>query len=155
MEDVVFPSHLSQGCDLFEIKYIVSEQSSDHKRVEKSSDNYYVSWETLFTKLAKSIYQEARESDIDFEITNIIKKENDINDNLYVSVEIRYVEQARYQFEALGLITAVSITREPIFSGRTVNDVMGVRDTYIAWTLTDKGRRYISHLKALKRPAAS
>lgn len=47
--DLVFPSHLSHGSDLFEIEFTVSERSKVKKVVD--SGNYNISLDMLFAKL--------------------------------------------------------------------------------------------------------
>jgi hypothetical protein len=98
----------------------------------------------LFIDLAKLIHlQKYPERGIRDEIEQLIEADNNIDNTLYtVDVTQRYVEQARYQFEALELIRTFSVS-------------VGTGEMYISWTLTDKGLRYFSRLKALKRPAAS
>jgi Domain of unknown function (DUF4062) len=144
-EDIVFPSHFSHGTDWFEIHYSVSERSKDDTIIERSSGDYKISWDDLFVKLAELIYLENHENAIRRYIEKLIKETCDIDSKLTVTIEPRKVEQTRYQFEALGLIEAVPKSEE----------MMGFNQTYIAWKFTDKGRRYISQLKAQKRPAAS
>jgi rRNA processing protein Krr1/Pno1 len=144
-EDIVFPSHLSHGVDLFEIHYTVSKRSKDNTIFERISGYYKISWDDLFAKLAELIYLENHEYAILRYIEKLVKETCDIDSKLTVTIEPRKVEQTRFQFEALGLIEAVAKSEE----------MMGSSETYIVWTFTDKGRRYISHLRALRRPAVS
>ena len=64
-----------------------------------------------------------------------------VNDAGDVGVAPSIVYQARHQLEALGLIVAVSKTY--------------LDETYIAWTLTEKGRRYNTQLKVPRSPTGS
>lgn len=154
--DIVFPLDCAHGSDLFEIAYTVSERSNDNKIIEKESGDYKISWDMLFEKLAELIRLEEGDDSILRKLREIIRENNNIDGKLIVNIKSSYLEQARHQLEALGLIEAISKTRE-INHGlmKTVNDVMGIPTNYIAWTLTDKGRRYISKLRALKRPPVS
>jgi len=134
--DIVFPSELAHGGDWFKMNYTVFARRPNDTAVKKFSGNYAIPWDDLFAELVQLIYHEGTENQIQQIIQDLIKLENDIDSKLSVEISLSIVEQARYQFEALGLIVAV-----PKFGG------------YMGWTLTDKGRRYISRLKAQKRPA--
>jgi hypothetical protein len=135
MEDVVFPSHLLHGSDLFEIQYSVTTVLTG-RRLSKDTRNISMSWEELFIELGKILYREPDEYSIGKSFCHIIGEKANIEDEV-IGVDDSYIEQARHQFEALELIKAVR------------------QGEGIAWTFTDKGRRYLSHLKALRRPAAS
>lgn len=69
----------------------------------------------------------------------------EIDEGGYSVVSVN-LKQIRFHLEALGLIKAVGRTvteKEPYHEDRDVD--------YIAWTVTDKGRRYMAHLFATFR----
>ncbi len=132
-EDIVFPSHLMHGSDLFEIEF--GDKSTKTRR------NFKISWKELFIELEYLIFSGDFESTMGYRLRETIANKIDIAER-NIELSDLYIKQARYQLEALELIKAIQ-----------KKDLYG--STQIAWTLTDKGRRYISHLKALRRPAAS
>jgi len=155
-EDIVFPSHLSHGSDWFEIHYTVSERSNDQTVFDRPTESYKISWDDLFGELVELIYLEMAEDNIQATIEEIVKFENEIDSNLIVTIKSRDVVKARYQYEALGLIIAVSKAGAGSMPGQGISIAStGMNWRNIAWTLMDKGRRYISQLKAEKRPAES
>ncbi len=131
--EIVFPSHLEHGRDIFEIEYSVTHgMSADPIKAQTLK----ISWEELCIELEKFIYSDTDEDTIKRGLLQIIARKQIINSG-NILLRDSYIEQIRYQFEALELIDAVR------------------RRVDIVWTFTGKGRRYISHLKALKRPPAS
>jgi hypothetical protein len=135
-EDIVLPLHLSHGNDLFEIEYMIRSRA-EGTMITESTQIFKITWDELFIVLGNGVYAGAREHRLKEMLAHIIGEKTDIDHNNIV-ISDSYIEQARYQLEALELIKAV-----------------GGQGAGLAWTLTDKGRRYISHLKALKRPPAS
>jgi hypothetical protein len=131
-DDITFPSHLAHGDDLFKLEIDSKLTAANALDVVKPVENT-ISWEDLIEALSGIIYTEPGEVYLQRYIGAIIKVSAEHNSSVYVTK--RCVEQARYQFEALGLIKSV------------VRPRVGM-----VWTLTDKGRWYISHLKALRRP---
>jgi hypothetical protein len=130
---------LAHGKDLFEIKYKVFERPSDpnSSRIFEFSGVYDISWDKLFEYLIDDISSERDEHSIEWKIGRLIGDEMNMNAPSMARVESDVVKQARYQLEALGLITAVSR------GGEVGSDIV--------WTLTNKGRLYVSRLKAQKR----
>jgi Domain of unknown function (DUF4062) len=135
-EDITFPAHLAQGEDLFEIEYKVLNRVNN---IEEKSGVYKISWDTLFAILGGSALAEQDEWDIQRIIHHKIAFEESIDDTGTVQMWSTCTRQARYQFEALGLVKAIATPN----SGGS-----GIR-----WTLTNQGRRYLSNLSALKRPS--
>ncbi len=154
-QDIVFPSHLAHGNDIAQIEYTVSERVGQNTPNNKYSTNFSISWDDLFQKLVESIRLEESESGICTKIREIIREISKIDKHLNVAVKPISLEQVRHHFEALGLIKAVSKARKQTKLLRTVNDFYGLDDVYLVWTLTDKGRQYISQLKAARRPSGS
>jgi hypothetical protein len=56
-----------------------------------------------------------------------------------------HLRTLRFHFEALRLIQAVGRTEE--------FGISGFKRDYVVWNITEKGRKYISTLWAVKRPA--
>jgi hypothetical protein len=134
-EDITFPGHLAQGEDLFEIQYSVTMTDGT---TEVRHGVYKISWDEIYDKLAEEALREKSEFYIWMEIQDIIAVENKIDGGFKVRIARSYVQQARHQFEALGLVKAVVGP--------------GLYDE-VRWTLTDKGRHYLAGLRALKRPS--
>jgi hypothetical protein len=130
-EDITFPSHLAHGEDLFEIKYSVTMTDGT---TEIRRGVYKITWDKMYDALAEEALRERSELEIMKKIERIIAVGNKIDGSYMVGIASIYVWQARHQFEALGLVKAV------------VSDVL-------RWTLTDKGRCYLSTLRAIKRPS--
>jgi hypothetical protein len=133
-EDIVFPSNISHGGDLFEIEYSVQRRTSDRQIIGEKC--FKISWEDLFKELVNFIYSGGLEQHINRYSSGIIKSrtgEDIVTNNIQISDAC--IAQARYQFEALGLIEFIEAVNG---NGR--------------WKLTDKGRRYVHQLKALGRP---
>lgn len=88
-----------------------------------------VSEEMLFLDLAKHCL--------------IMMNASDYDANNYYNVPAEERRRLRFHFEALGLIKAVGRTK----SVETFNRMR--EESYIAWSLTEKGRRYMANLSAV------
>jgi hypothetical protein len=71
------------------------------------------------------------------------KREPDVEYNISLDEVIKL----RFHLEALGLIKAMGGEENPGFGAG-----FGVRHNYIAWTITDKGRRFVTQARAIYRP---
>jgi len=103
----------------------------------------------IFTTIFENILLEDDEDNIQRLLARTwmqVAKPDDFKGNTIYEINQNDVRGIRHQLEALGLIKAFGRTR-------TYNDFAGRQrsDNYIAWTLTDKGRRYMSHLNATRR----
>ncbi len=134
-EDIVFPFDLVHGEDLFEIRYIV------RGGIKPSENNipgvFEISWNMLYNELAELALRELDEYNLQRKLQSIIAANKNISHPFSVTITDDYVKQVRFQFEALGLVKAVA------------------GGDYIRWTLTDKGRRFLSNLRAIKRPSGA
>jgi hypothetical protein len=89
--EIVFPSHLEHGSDIFEIEYSVTHgMSADPTKAQTLK----ISWEELFIELG-----ETGEHTIRGGLLKIIARKQIINSG---NIQIRdsYIEQIGYQFEA-------------------------------------------------------
>jgi hypothetical protein len=94
-EDITFPSHLAHGEDVLQIPYVDPS----------GSKTFITSWRALFGLLADDILKEEREAAIASSIKIIIAVKTNTA-STEIILENSFVEQARYQFEALGLVRA-------------------------------------------------
>jgi hypothetical protein len=63
--------------------------------------------------------------------------------NVEYSIPLNEVIKLRFHLEALGLIKAM---------GGETGSGLGFRQNYIAWTITEKGRRFVTQARAIYRP---
>jgi hypothetical protein len=98
-----------------------------------------ISWNKLFLSLVNAIYEEQSEHRIRQCIESIIQQSVQLEHSQFVDFSnINAVEQMRFQFEALGLIRPTAKRGD----GGT---------SYIAWSMTDKGRKYVTSMRAMRR----
>jgi hypothetical protein len=118
-----------------------------------SQDEISVSdtWRASFLSISNELFGELPEdSAVDLIITDIMRRKGLISETAYTSARQDPSIHAffRLQFEALGLINAVS-ERTP------QETIMGTRyDRKIVWTLTEKGRRFIAQELAVPAPSS-
>jgi Domain of unknown function (DUF4062) len=91
-DDMVFPSKLLHGSDLFEIKYTVLERSEDNKKYfDKFSESYKLSWDTLIETLAELIFHESNETSIRNRLEDVIRKKTNLSNIQIVKVNSCYI----------------------------------------------------------------
>lgn len=140
--DIEFPSHLAQGADIVDINYKVTRENHKGKNEVLKMGVLSISWDDILGVLVAALYREFSESSI----TNVIAEhiletlEADSNEN-HISIDRKYIQDIRFQFEALGIMTTFTQTTRSV----------GFKRIELCWKLTEKGRRYISNLKAARR----
>src|SRR5262249_36335893 len=129
--DVSFPDHLIGPAD--EIDFAVeSETSSGIARGVRLGD--------LFSQIFDDLLTDPSEYNMRWIIGSGVAKlalKEQYNPNGEYQVSEEDVQRLRYQYEALGLIEARGAFTTGEFAGRQF------REEYIAWTVTDKGRRFV------------
>jgi hypothetical protein len=108
-------------------------------------------WGLTIKELFKSIFELLVRQESEREITQAIvqlwahrkKREGDEADGLEIAE--RDVKMIRSNLEALGLIQLTGRTREVQFLGQAQHR------NYVAWSITEKGRRYMASLLATRR----
>lgn len=137
-EPIPFPESLAHGSDEFEFEGILSCFSDRGKQI-MGAISVKLSWESIFMYLVEQIYHEAEESYISYTLAQVIAKiaaePNKISIDARYTFDFSedYIVQIRFHLQALGLITTA------------------VGGNGIRWQLTEKGRKYISNLKAIRR----
>lgn len=138
---ISFPEGIAHGSDTFPIDAKIDIYSmSPRKIVETTAIVQNVSWDELLQILTDRIYIESSEGGIANELREFVLKQflikREMDRNLVgVSIDHEMVKAIRFQFEALGLITTATRTES----------------AYVCWRLTEKGRFYISRLRAIRR----
>jgi hypothetical protein len=77
-EDVVFPSHLLHGSDLFEIEFTIGRWS-EGTMITESTQIFKITWEELFIVLGYGIYGGAHEYQLKGILAYIIGEKTDID----------------------------------------------------------------------------
>jgi hypothetical protein len=102
----------------------------------------------LFAGIADNIISEASEAAIGQRIVEQYLGTADAKEHdrsLSYGIEPQDLVQLRFHLEALGLIQSVGRYKDSNFAN------MQYRDEYIAWSITEKGRKFIANLWAIRR----
>jgi hypothetical protein len=157
--DIAFPENISHGSDPVIIEYIIYEiDSKTGQRTSVISRKALWIWDEILIVLTNSLYGNKNEHEMQetiehcIDISNISADDDhtdmelsvddddgaDIAGDKYVGIKNDFIERVRFQFEALGLITSI-----------LKSDFNMKRNVY--WEMTEKGRKYISGLNAVRR----
>ncbi|QGM45546.1 DUF4062 domain-containing protein [Methylocystis heyeri] len=136
---VSFPKDTSSGADLYNIRCVSFLNGREYENF-----SFSMSWDEIFMFFIEHIYIEKPEDNIMGLLSqHIINKKygnsQDISTN-QASLRLEEFTQIRTQLEFLGLIEAI-----------TKDTGIGKR---LHWRLTDKGRKYIGQLTAIRRNSA-
>jgi Domain of unknown function (DUF4062) len=140
--DFNFPTDLAGPEESFGFQIL--ETGKDHRRSLKASWNIG----ELLTKIADALIAERSESSIGELIARwyvALFDESNFDNHLTYTMVDTDLKQLRFHLEALGLIKAIGRFRERKFSD------FELRDEYIVWSITDKGRKFVSTLSALRK----
>ncbi len=145
-EDVTFPEHLAHGNDelIFELSIQKKRgnplvDSEPDKEIHKT--NISLSWDTIFKLIIPIIYTNPSEGAVKTYLEGILARQLDLRTDQTAEISLSTVSKIGYQFEALGLIY---IRSEKASYGH-----------YSRWDVTDKGRRFVAQVKAMRREKSS
>jgi hypothetical protein len=130
--DIVFPSHLAGMEDEFEFSVVAESNGIGRKVNEK--------WRTIFLRCGNRLWAEHPEDEIGRTLAQFTLKSRHpdrYSDKEKYSVKARDLMRIRAHLEALGLIKVISKGVYP--------------NSYLTWTLTDKGRHLLGDFLAIKR----
>lgn len=159
-EDTSFPDDIAHGKDLYSIKGNILRYKKNGQSTELISSKVFehdISWDDIFYSIIDMLYKEAEEDKIQNSIESEIKKriinlatnkrETESEPSFYaLEINASCIRNIRFQLEALGLITTTVSVQE-----RTLFHSFSERISTVCWCLTEKGRRYIAKLMAIRR----
>jgi hypothetical protein len=151
-----FPENIAHGADLFNIQYRYTKAENkvlESRKIETiftHSDvfSYQITWDQIIDLITEYLYTEEEEGAISRLILSYIYGKCDKKaefSNYSIQLLGEPVRQIRYQLERLGIITTFlrSVTEYAFDKPRNAS--------YLCWSLTAKGRAYISELRAIRR----
>ncbi|TDX64226.1 uncharacterized protein DUF4062 [Methylosinus sp. sav-2] len=149
-EVVVVDLHndLAQGADIFQIQWTLMEKSGgneflNYRYEEIGKFTFDTSWDDILVILIENLYREDTEYAIGSAIAQHIRDSLvDAGDDQHVDVHVDVVRNIRFQLEALGIISTTT---------RTSTSSTGYSRTNLCWVLTERGRQYISKIRAIRR----
>jgi hypothetical protein len=159
--DFVFPADIAHGSDLYHITGVCTfYRAGDFSRKIESKENvkYEMSWDDIFFFITDMLYKESPEHSIKEMVDHIVAERifRDISEDkiekahsLEFRSDLACIRVIRSQLEALGLITT-TVTRQAqdLFGRQTVS-------SSVCWCLTEKGRRYVSKVTAIRRDSVT
>ena len=155
--ELAISDDVSHGKDPIEILFDIKVYSPGKGPREGVKAKWISTWDDIVNLVIDQLYLSDGEDNIRITISSFAfdnyKKSEDfhalgISEDTYLSSELSagVIQQIRFQFEAVGLITAVS---------SDYRDVFGESRRGICWQLTDKGRKYISRSHAVRKPEST
>ena len=138
--EIAFPSHLSQGEDEFEFEIVIKRREQhdrNSKEIEIHRTKISLSWNVIYQILILIVYNEPREVAIQSHLQMVIAKQLDLPKGQYLTISQQAISMIGHQFEALGLFRIISVPTN--FGNPRV------------WEITEKGRRLVAQLKAIRR----
>jgi hypothetical protein len=143
--EMTFPSQLAGPDDSFNFVLV----STDSKT---KGDTIEATWRfrEIFAAISELLISEHSESHIgrNLALSYLQHFHKDLATKQNYRVDEQNLKTLRFHFEALGLIQAAG-RHEVIDMGG-----MNHRSEYVAWVLTDKGRKFISNLWAIQRASS-
>lgn len=131
---ITFPAHLSGPEDAISIELAL------RKKNERSLNTIQTQMTPRYVmeSVVDLIIREVSEGVVSSNLANVYARQHlDWKDIAAISVEAEDLKKLRFHLEALGLIKAESR--------------QGTSSKYIAWTLTEKGRRFIASLRGIPK----
>jgi hypothetical protein len=150
ISEIGFPEDISQGDDSVTIEFDLWEHKVVNREMIKTriiENNVDTTWRKLLDVLGDDLYKGLSESSVHVTVADYVLCESNpsIGDrngrNFVVTFKQNFIKQMRCQFVTLGLITC-----------SYVRSAGGL--SYLAWELTENGKKYISKLHAIRRGAA-
>lgn len=149
---ISFPEGFAHGDDTYQFIGVLSkteERGGIEARpvVLLARARISISWDEIFCMIVDDIYMESLEGEISRNMRYkiaclIVERENFAidpqNEIALFEGKKDYIYDIRHQLQALGLITTIPRRSDPF-------------GALLCWCLTEKGRRYISQLKAIRR----
>jgi len=159
-DDVAFPKSIASGEDKIEIRYLVDTfKKIDEKRVKTgaSQESFTITCDKLIKSLSSLLYSESTEFDIRRYLSEsaerVYRKRSESNsddskEERHIHVSDGMVATLRFHFEALGIITTVLKKSKQSF----MPSHFDLDEEEVSWKLTEKGRKYIATMNAIKKP---
>lgn len=144
--ELIFPEHLAGPSDAIGITVQSPRQNRLPNEGVYEVKHAIILVGELFLALYNSILREPPEYQLAREIGVAIvelDRKNTFNPNTPPTLEMKEVEALRYHFESLGLIQAIG----------KVDNEEGFINNYIAWSITEKGRRFVALSKGIRKRA--
>ena len=148
--DITFPSHLVGPDDSLNlslnIEHLEDTDVYGQRKVERVEEiAVSVNLGALFVGLFDSVITEPREYSLQHVIGDaLLRQIGRSTDDTRGQVSRETVVKLRFHLEALGLIQAIN-------SENTSNVGVFASRSYIAWAITDKGRRFVAANRAIRK----
>lgn len=142
-EEVYFPPHLAQGDDEFELELAIEREDKGLPYTTSTTQELHrtkipLTWNTIYQLITPIIYDSPKEIDVKAHMERVIATRLKLPSDQRAKIIGPAISTAGYQFEALDLIR--------IHSTRS-NFGSSIRN----WEITERGRRFVAHLRAIKR----
>jgi Domain of unknown function (DUF4062) len=145
-EQITFPAYLAHGEDELTFELSITRKRGSplvdtelDKEVHKTNVDF--SWDTIFKLIIPIIYTKPSEATVKRHLEGIFGRRLALPPDQIVEIPVSIVSKIGYQFEALGLIYILS---EKASYGH-----------YSVWDVTDKGRRFVAQVRAMRREKPS